>query len=67
MQTFVWSSKAVTRNFSNGKWGKGWIVLYWGLQSMGKPARMLGRPVLAHKNKQEGDIQGSLTQNDDVP
>lgn len=33
---------------------------------MGKPARMLQHPVLAHKNGQEGDIQDSLTLNDDV-
>lgn len=33
---------------------------------MGKPARMLQHPVLAHKNGQKGDIQDSLTLNDDV-
>lgn len=66
-QTFVYTSEAVRRNFSNGKQGKGWILLYWGLWSMGKPARMLQSPVSAHKNKQEGDIQGSLTWNVDVP
>lgn len=33
---------------------------------MGKPARMLQHPVLAHKNGQKGDTQDSLTLNDDV-